>query len=354
MKPDQKESPKIIAFTVNGIPHELEIGDKPRQIAPSHTLAHTLRETLNLTGTKVGCDQGACGSCTVLMDGVPILSCMTLTVECGGRDIITIEGLQDQRTGELAPLQQAFIDHTAFQCGFCTPGILMASKSLLEQNQKGRMIFMSNGYRFIGKPTPRKDAQDIVTGRAKYIDDLKQPEMLCGKVLRSPHPHANIKNIDTKKAEALPGVRAVLTHKDVPDWRTGMPKHARVLTQKVRFVGDAVALVAAETEDIACAALDLIRVEYEKLPAVYDMEEAMEPDAPQLYPEFPGNIVPRFPAFGPNTMNELLKGDTEEGFKAADFISEGTARYENIANPLPIEPPGVIARWESDNQLTVW
>ncbi len=134
MKSDQKESPEILAFTVNGIPHELEIGDKPRQVSPSDTLAHTLRETLNLTGTKVGCDQGACCSCTVLMDGVPILSCMTLTVECGGRDITTIEGLQDQKTGELDPLQQAFIDHTAFQCGFCTPGILMASKSLLEQN----------------------------------------------------------------------------------------------------------------------------------------------------------------------------------------------------------------------------
>ena len=134
MKSNQKENPEILAFTVNGIPHELEIGDKPHQVPPSHTLAHTLRETLDLTGTKVGCDQGACGSCTVLMDGVPILSCMTLTVECGGRDITTIEGLQYQKTGELAPLQQAFMDHSAFQCGFCTPGILMASKSLLEQN----------------------------------------------------------------------------------------------------------------------------------------------------------------------------------------------------------------------------
>jgi aerobic-type carbon monoxide dehydrogenase small subunit (CoxS/CutS family) len=134
MKSGQKESPEILAFTVNGIPHELEVGDKSHQVAPSHTLAYTLRETLDLTGTKVGCDQGACGSCTVLMDGVPILSCMTLTVECEGRDITTIEGLQDQKTGELAPIQRAFLDHGAFQCGFCTPGILMASKSLLEQN----------------------------------------------------------------------------------------------------------------------------------------------------------------------------------------------------------------------------
>lgn len=131
----KEEQTKTIAFTVNGVSHELEVGDRFFQVAPSHTLAHTLRETLGHTGTKVGCDQGACGSCTVLMDGIPVLSCMTLTVECNGRRITTIEGLQDRQTGRLDPLQQAFIDNTAFQCGFCTPGIIMASKSLLEKNQ---------------------------------------------------------------------------------------------------------------------------------------------------------------------------------------------------------------------------
>lgn len=123
-----------IAMTVNGVSYELEVGDQPYQVAPSHTLAHTLRETLGLTGTKVGCDRGACSSCTVLMEGDPLLSCMTLTVECNGRHITTIEGLQDKRTGKLDPLQEAFIDNTAFQCGFCTPGILMACKSLLNKN----------------------------------------------------------------------------------------------------------------------------------------------------------------------------------------------------------------------------
>ena len=123
-----------IALTVNGNSHQLEVGDRPFQVAPSHTLAHTLRETLNLTGTKVGCDQGACGSCTVIMDGTPILSCMTLTVECHGRELTTIEGLADKRSGKLDPIQQAFVDHTAFQCGFCTPGMIMASKSLLDRN----------------------------------------------------------------------------------------------------------------------------------------------------------------------------------------------------------------------------
>ena len=123
-----------IRLTVNGKTHLLVVGDQVSGLVPSHTLAYTLRETLGLTGTKVGCDHGACGSCTVLMDGEPILSCMTLTIECDGKDITTIEGLKDPETGQLDPLQQAFIDHTAFQCGFCTPGIILASKALLDNN----------------------------------------------------------------------------------------------------------------------------------------------------------------------------------------------------------------------------
>jgi len=94
-------------------------------------LAHTLRETLGLTGTKVSCDRGACGCCTVLLDGKAVLSCMLLTVDCEGKAVTTVEGLADPETGALDPLQQAFIDHTAFQCGFCTPGILMSAKALL-------------------------------------------------------------------------------------------------------------------------------------------------------------------------------------------------------------------------------
>ncbi len=125
---------KEIHLTVNGQPHQLEIGNRPGQIAPSDTLAHTLRETLGLTGTKIGCDHGACGACTVIMDGKAILSCMVLTIEMDGRNITTIEGLRDCESGRLDPLQQAFIDHTAFQCGFCTPGILMSAKALLNEN----------------------------------------------------------------------------------------------------------------------------------------------------------------------------------------------------------------------------
>jgi aerobic-type carbon monoxide dehydrogenase small subunit (CoxS/CutS family) len=134
MKSKRATENNKIHLTVNGESHLLVIGDQVSGLLPSHTLADTLRETLGLTGTKVGCDHGACGSCTVLMDGKPILSCMTLTIECDGKNITTIEGLEGPETGQLDPLQKAFIDHTAFQCGFCTPGIILASKALLDNN----------------------------------------------------------------------------------------------------------------------------------------------------------------------------------------------------------------------------
>ena len=213
---------------------------------------------------------------------------------------------------------------------------------------------MIREYRHIGKATPRKDARAIVTGKAEYIGDIKLPEMLFGKVLRSPYPHANISKIDARKARACPGVKAVLTYKNIPKWQFGSPPHRFILDSKVRFVGDAVALVAAETEEIAQHALQLIDVEYEPLPAVYDVEEAMQPQAPQLYTQFPGNVLPRsFSGFGPKTLHEVVMGDVEKGFREADFIAEGTCSYENITNPLPPEPPGVIADWESLSKLNI-
>jgi aerobic-type carbon monoxide dehydrogenase small subunit (CoxS/CutS family) len=123
-----------VRLTVNGRTHRLEIGDSPHQIDPSHTLLRTLRETLGLTGAKTGCDQGACGGCTVILDGKAALACTLLTVECDGKRVTTIEGLQDDRTGRLDPLQQAFAEQTAFQCGFCTPGIIMTAKALLDDH----------------------------------------------------------------------------------------------------------------------------------------------------------------------------------------------------------------------------
>ena len=130
LKAPEKHS---ISLSVNGNVHTLSVGKRTDQVDPAHTLAFTLRETLGLTGTKIACDGGACGCCTVLMDGKAVLSCMTLTIECDGKSVTTIEGLSDPR-GELDPLQQAFVDETAFQCGFCTPGIIMAAKALLREN----------------------------------------------------------------------------------------------------------------------------------------------------------------------------------------------------------------------------
>ncbi|MBI2934202.1 MAG: molybdopterin-dependent oxidoreductase [Chloroflexi bacterium] len=214
---------------------------------------------------------------------------------------------------------------------------------------------MATTYRHIGKATPRKDARDVVTGKIQYIDDMKVPRMLYARVLKSPHPHAEITGIDTSRARAMGGVRAVVTHEDAPPWRGGTPPHRRILNKRVRFVGDAVALVAADSLEIADEALGLISVEYHLLPPVYDVEEAMKPGAPQLYEEFPGNIFPRgAPEFGPKALQQIVLGDIEQGFREADVIAEGTCAYENLPNPLPPEPPGLIARWENPNQLTVW
>lgn len=123
-----------INLAVNGQLYELEAGTGAGKVAPSDTLSFTLRETLGLTGTKVSCDSGACGGCTVLMDGKAVLSCMLLTIECDGKAIITIEGLKNPKTGKLDPLQQSFINYTAFQCGYCTPGMIMSAKALLNEN----------------------------------------------------------------------------------------------------------------------------------------------------------------------------------------------------------------------------
>ncbi len=124
-------SPQTVKFRVNGKPFELLLG---YQVTEWDTLAETLRKTLGLTGTKIGCDSGECGACTVIMNGQSVLSCTTLTVECDGKDITTIEGLRDPVTGKLHALQQAFIDHDGMQCGFCTPGMIMQAKVLLDKN----------------------------------------------------------------------------------------------------------------------------------------------------------------------------------------------------------------------------
>ena len=125
---------KIITLKVNGTEYDIKVGTGRDDMPESETLAHTLRDRLGMTGLKIGCDQGACGCCTVIMDGKAVTSCLTLTMDCDGAEITTIEGLADRATGELDGLQQAFLDNCGYQCGFCIPGVIMTAKALLNEN----------------------------------------------------------------------------------------------------------------------------------------------------------------------------------------------------------------------------
>ena len=195
---------------------------------------------------------------------------------------------------------------------------------------------------------PRRDGIDIVTGRAQFLNDLNFSGLLHAKVLRSPHAHARIKRIDTRKAKSLEGVHAVVTWETIDGWRAGIPGIFRALDRTLRYVGDAVALVAAESEAIAEEATRRIEVTYEKFPAVLDDMEALKPGAPQLYEEFPGNRLPLdFPEFGPHSLKGIFMGNVDNGFAQADVVAEGNFAYDNIPNALPMESPrgcGVLAK----------
>ena len=297
--------------------YDITVGTGRNDMPESETLAHTLQGSSGaLPGLKIGCDQGACGCCTVIMDGKAVTSCMTLTMDCDGSEITTIEGLADRATGELDGLQQAFLDNCGYQCGFCIPGVIMTAKALLNENPEPteEEVQRSTGWKLLplrnplygsrihyglcrkqskakrrsrnerikvcrqGKGSPVR-ARQIVTGKAKYTGDFKVPGMQYGKILRSPHPYAKIEAIDVEKAKAYPGVTAVVTWKDVDPniyITNGFtpPKHHHIMDQYVRFIGDAVALVVAETEDIALEAMKLIDVTYTVLKPVFTIEEA--------------------------------------------------------------------------------
>ncbi len=196
-------------------------------------------------------------------------------------------------------------------------------------------------FKTIGKSEPRRDLPEKLTGEAKYAADVQLPGMLFGKILRSPHPHARILSINVDAARNLPGVRAVVTPFDAPKGQVApdMP----ILDTEARYVGDEVAAVAADDEDLAEAALSLIEVKYEQLPFVTDAVEAIKPDAPQTRPG--GNLVGGKPL-------TLTRGSVEEGFAQADHIFEET--YSTPAHAgAALEPRAAVASWDGDN-LTVW
>jgi putative selenate reductase molybdopterin-binding subunit len=276
-------------------------------------------------GVKKGCDAGDCGACTVWLDGRPIHSCLMPAFRASGRKITTIQGLA--HNGAMHPIQQAFVDAQAFQCGFCAAGMIMTAAALNEEQRadlprslKGNLC-RCTGYRsiddaFHGVSAAEDDvaghacgtslrnpfSEGIVTGQARYTMDVAVENMLHLKVLRSPHAHARITGIDRSRALAIPGVVEVFTWEDVPRrlYSTAThedhlvdPDDTYMLDNVVRFVGQRVAAVVAESEAAAEAGCRALAVEYEVLPAVFDPVAAMEPEAPVLHQkggEARGNI----------------------------------------------------------------
>jgi len=372
---------RIIHLTINGDKRVLAV-------RPNDTLLDVMRLKLGLTGTKRGCDLGDCGSCTVIVDGEPVKSCLVLAVAVDGSRVETIEGLEAD--GRLHPLQSSFIAHGAIQCGFCTPGMVMAAKALIDRNpaptedeirealggnlcrcggyqriiravrnwrqENHRVKEIEEGgesgkYRVIGHGVPRSDGPAKVSGRAVFTEDITLPRMLYGRLLTSPHAHARILSIDTSKAEALPGVKAVITGQDVSDVLYGVSparydEHV-LAKERVRFIGDEIAAVAAVDEATASRAVGLIEVEYELLPAVLDPFEAMADGTIQLHDEtrFANNV---------NTRVDHDFGDVDRGFAEADVVLE--KRFVgNFTFQSPIEPHCAIARWDDGGgSVTVW
>src|SRR6185369_12766749 len=358
-------------------------------------------------------------------------------------NIVTIEGLgehpeQGWRKSEgLHPLQQAFVESGAIQCGYCTPAQILAAKALLEKNPNpseaqvrdaiagvlcrctgylkpvqailkaaavmrgdteiGEQLSSSNDpfafpsppsdtgfdspspslvstsvmpkvvvtpqtetYQTVGKPEKKVDALKLVQGKPAFTADIDMRGMLYARVLRSPHAHARIKKIDASKARELKGVAAVLTWQDIPrvvystagqsDPIPG-PLDAFSLDNKVRFVGDRVAMVAAETPEIAEKALALIDVEYEVLPAILDSRVSMKPDAVRIHdePEYI-NFADSNPAKNLAAEIRIDIGDVEEGFAEADEIFEATYEVPKVQQ-AHIEPHVCVTYWDEDDRL---
>jgi putative selenate reductase molybdopterin-binding subunit len=414
-----------ITFILNEEERELQISTKD-------TLLDALRDA-GYFSVKRGCDVGDCGICTILFDGQPVRSCMIRAIDAAGHSVTTLEGLS--KSGQLHPIQQAFMSVGGAQCGFCTPGLIMTTKALLDRNPKpsedeirealGGVLCRCTGYvrvidavqqvaaelrgevldrpkfiaqtmsanldeielpqgfyrreqdraplpplvltpegmvqtHVVGQAQVKVDGAKLVQGRPAFTDDFKMDGMLYGELLTSPHAHARIISIDVHRARELDGVRAVLTYEDLPRIKYASggqsypqpPPYDQVcLDNKVRHEGDRVAVVAAETPELARRALRLIEVEYEVLPAVLNPEEAMKEGAPVIHDEpdtediydAEHNIVHHI---------EAQVGDVEAAFTNADHVFEGEYRTPK-QQQAHLEPHVCITYWDEDDRLVI-
>ena len=368
--------PDSLNFQVNNQNHNTNCN-------PGTSLLSLLRD-LGYAGVHSVCESGDCGGCTVWLDDKPIHSCIYPAMRADSHQITTIEGLEN---GKLSSMQQAFLDKQGFQCGYCTPGMIMTASKLeyeteaeLKAELEGNLC-RCTGYESIiesvlecgqensaktitakaqvGQDVPKQDGPDLVTGKPVYTADWSPTGLLHLKVVRSPHPHARIRVIDTTKAEALPGVEAVFTYKDITRKAYSTAGHGApvpdpldhyLLDNKVRFIGDRIAAVVAETEAIAAIACDLIEVDYEILPHVINPVEAMqgetvihdEPESSQIHDakhNIAGEVV-------------LDKGDLKTGFAQADLIVENTYILPAVQH-VHLEPHVSISWFDDDGILVV-
>jgi CO/xanthine dehydrogenase Mo-binding subunit/aerobic-type carbon monoxide dehydrogenase small subunit (CoxS/CutS family) len=372
------------------------------EVSSGEMLSDLLRYQFGLTGTKIGCGEAECGACTVNIDGEPLLSCVYPAARVHGHSVLTIEGLAHQAVAEgsavpaedsqlegLHPLQQAFVTHGAVQCGFCIPGQIMTSYALLQRNPRPDSreirhalkdtLCRCAGYPTIEraiqaaaeaaatgmpvKPPPvppssvplnvigqlqvRPDAIEKVTGQAVFTDDLNFPDMLHAAVKRTGIPSGTLMRLDVSKARLLPGVHAVLTAEDIP----GEHNHGLVvfdwpvmvgIGERVRYVGDAVAIVAADTHQIALQALDLIEAEYDLLEAITDPVRARQPDAPLIHAN--GNLLKHI---------KVRKGNMEAGFAESDLILEHVI-HTQITDHAFLEPECSISRLTPDGRMEIY
>jgi CO/xanthine dehydrogenase Mo-binding subunit/aerobic-type carbon monoxide dehydrogenase small subunit (CoxS/CutS family) len=362
-----------MTYTVNGRAFD----EEPQ---PGQCL-RTFVRSLGWHGVKKGCDAGDCGACTVWLDGVPVHSCITPAFRADGREVTTIEGLGSPEN--MHPLQRQFRDAPGFQCGFCTAGMIMTSATFTDEQKqdlpralKGNLC-RCTGYRAIedaingvaaieealpgqavGTSVGAPAATGVVTGTVEFTMDTAMEGMLHIKVLHSPHAHARIVSIDKTAALAVPGVHRVYTWEDVPRRRYSTaihtdhlvdPDDTYILDNVVRFAGQRVVAVLADSVRAADEGCRKVVVEYDVLPAVFDPEEAMADGAPQLHSYDD-------PFAHDKDHNILLElhgeiGDVAAGFAQADVIHEGTYFSPRVQH-AHLETHGSIA-WMEDGRLNV-